>query len=46
METAIRSRPLAAVILVSGLLGGCANDAPELPAGLACQVGAWTFDSG
>ena len=46
METAIRSRPLAAVILVAGLLGGCANDAPELPAGLACQVGAWTFDSG
>lgn len=42
-----RDRTLAATILAAGLLGACSGgDAPELPAGLACQVGAWIFDSG
>ena len=46
MSIITRGRPLAAAILTTALLGGCSNDAPELPAKLACQVGAWTFDSG
>ncbi|MGO1542665.1 MAG: hypothetical protein ACTHXB_13770, partial [Luteimonas sp.] len=42
-----RTRPLAAAVLAGALLAGCGGDAtPKLPAGLACQVGAWQFDSG
>lgn len=42
-----RTHPLAAAVLAGALLAGCGGDAtPELPAELACQVGAWQFDSG
>src|SRR5699024_12320481 len=42
-----RTHPRAAAVLAGALLAGCGGDAtPKLPAGLACQVGAWQFDSG
>lgn len=47
MDHVDRGCPLAAALLAAALVGGCSSDrAQELPAGLACQVGAWTFDSG
>src|SRR5699024_687764 len=42
-----RTHPLAAAVLAGALLAGCGGDAtPELPAELACQVGACQVDSG